>query len=114
MATGMLQGPVFEWPAQPETGYDTWAAMSGMQPGHPLVGGNAGRPGYEGGQRQVAIADPATNATLGAASGSPASAHFSEILNFKGNPIGWVLLFSIAYLALTHMHMRAGAGVRYR
>jgi hypothetical protein len=120
MATGLLQsGGVFEWPATPEVGYETWAEMSGMSPGHPLVGGSGpGSLGYgpARGYRQVAIGDAASAGLVGPASGSPANAHFSEILNLKGNPIGWVLIASIIYLGLTHLHVRAsvGAGARLR
>ncbi len=103
-------GGVFEWPAVPELGYDTWAEMSGMQPGHPLVGGVAGTPGYGGGQRQVAIAQ--ANPTAGVASGAPARSHWSELFNFKGNPIGWVLLMALGYYALNHIHFRASVGAK--
>jgi len=101
-------------PVIPDLGYESWSEMSGISPAHPLVGGNAGQPGYEAGQRRVAIADPSTSSVVGPSSGSPASGHYSELMNLKGNPIGWVLIASIIYLGLTHLHVRAGAGVRYR
>lgn len=108
-ATGQLQGGgVFSWPDVPELGYETWADMSGMSPGHPLVGGAAGSPGYGGGQRQVAVAAPATASQANLAAGSPARANWSEIFNLKGNPVGWVLIASILYLGLMHIHVRAG------
>src|SRR5581483_104756 len=113
MATGQLQGGgVFAWPDVPETGFEQWAEMSGMSPGHPLVGGSAGQPGYGGGQRQVAVAAP--DPTAGVASGAPARAHWSELMNLKGNPIGWVLMVALGYLALTHIHVKAGASVGYK
>jgi hypothetical protein len=109
MATGQLQsGGVFSWPDVPELGYETWAEMTGMHPAHPLVGGQSGQPGYGSiSTRQVAVANPAV--TVGPASGSPASAHWKEVFNLKGNPIGWVLIAAVLYLGLMHIHVRAGA-----
>jgi hypothetical protein len=110
MATGQLQGGgVFAWPDVPETGYESWASMTSMQPGHPLVGGSAGSPGYGAGTRQVAVAAPMT----AAASGSPTAASWKELGNLTGNPVGWVLIALLLYMVLTHLHLRAGAGVRY-
>jgi hypothetical protein len=112
MATGQMQeGGVFEWPATPEVGYEDWAGMSGMSPGHPLVGGSAGVPGYGGGQRQVAVAAP--NPTAGVASGSPARANWAELFNLRGNPIGWVLIAAVLFLGLMHIHVKAGANAGF-
>lgn len=106
-ATGQLQGGgVFSWPDVPELGYETWAEMSGMQPAHPLVGGQAGQPGYEAGQRQVAVSDPAQVAV--AQSGQGARANWAELFNLRGNPIGWVLIAAVLYLGLAHLHVRGG------
>lgn len=107
---GMGQGGgVFDWPALPDVGYDDWATLSGMQAAHPLVGGSAGSPGYGGGQRQVAVADGGGAAAVAqVAAGSPARANWSEVLNLKGNPIGWVMIAAILYLGLMHIHVRAG------
>jgi hypothetical protein len=88
--------------------YD-WASMSGMTPASPLVGGNYGEPG-SGGQRQVAVSQQV--ATLPAASSHPAAASWKELFNLKGNPVGWVCLASIAYLALSHLAHRDGKGRR--
>lgn len=90
-------------------GYADWATMTGMSPGSPLVGGQAGQPGYEAGQRQVAIGE--SPVLLGPAAGSPASANWRELFNLRGNPIGWVCLAAIAYLGLTHLSIRANAGI---
>ncbi|HWE11185.1 MAG TPA: hypothetical protein VG325_17685 [Solirubrobacteraceae bacterium] len=110
MATGLEQhGGLFDWPNVPDVGYSDWATLSGMAAAHPLVGGTAGSPGYGGGQRQVAVADPGTASVAQAAAGSPAKAHWSELINLKGNPIGWVLIATILYLGLMHIHVRAGA-----
>lgn len=110
MATGQLQGGgLFAWPDLPELGPNTWAQMTGMAPEHPLVGGSAGRPGYgSAATRRVAIADQSQQLS-DVASGAPARAHFSELANLRGNPIGWVLIIAVLYLGVMHIHVRAGA-----
>jgi hypothetical protein len=109
MATGLGQDAgAFTWPDVPDVGYQDWAQLTGMQPAHPLVGGNAGTPGYGGGQRSVAVADPSQAAVSQVAAGSPARASWAELFNLKGNPIGWVLIAAIAYLGLAHIHVNAG------
>jgi hypothetical protein len=97
---------VFSLPPDTELGYDTWAEMSGMSPHHPLVGGHAGQPGYEGGQRQIAVAQ--APATMAASAGAPPAAHWSQLFNLKGNPIGWVAIGVLLYYALNFVHFRGG------
>ena len=105
---------VFAVPNDQDVGYDDWATMSGMQPGHPLVGGYSGSPGYGGGQRQVAVADGSSTAGLAqVAAGSPARQNWTELFNLKGNPVGWVCIFAILYLGLMHIHVRAGGGASF-
>jgi hypothetical protein len=109
MAGGQMQsGGLLVSPSVATLGVADWAGMSSMQPGHPLVGGSAGRPGYEGGQRQVVVSDPSQAAMSSLAGGAPARGNWSEIFNLKGNPIGWVLIASILYLGLMHIHVNAG------
>lgn len=99
---GVMDRPVTD----SDVGFEDWGTMSGISPAHPLVGGSAGQPGYGSyATRQVAIAAPAATLTAG----QPARAHWSELFNFKGNPIGWVLIAAILYLGLMHIHVRAGA-----
>ncbi len=111
MAGGLGQGGgVFSTPNEVEPGYDSWAQMSGVHPDSPLVGGRAGLLGAAGidvtGQsRRVAIAAADPLADLGA----PMRSHWSELGNLQGNPIGWILLATILYLALTHIALH-GAG----
>lgn len=106
MATGQGQsGGVFSWPDVPALGPATWAEMSGMHPGHALVGGQI--PGLDVAGRGVAIA--AQPGTQGAATGSPAAANWRELFNVHGNPMPWVLIAAVLYLGLMHVHVRAGA-----
>jgi hypothetical protein len=110
MAFGQDQGGgLLDPPIVQGEGYADWASMSGMHPQNSLVGGNAGSPGYGTGQRQVALASPGQNNAATLASGSPARANWSEVFNLKGNPIGWVLIASILYLGLMHIHVKADA-----
>lgn len=107
MATGQGQsGGLFGWPDVPDLGPETWASMSGVSPSSPLVGGRGGDVGYSGTsvtgtERRVAVSAP----EHAGGAGTPTRAHFSEILNLKGNPIGWVLIASIIYLGLAHISL---------
>lgn len=113
MAYGLADtAGVFALPSNPTLGYESWAEMTTMNPAHPLVGGTAGEPGYGRLSRQVAIATPVP--MQAAASGAPAAKNWRELFNLKGNPIGWVLIAALLYLALMHLHLRAGAGIDYR
>jgi hypothetical protein len=102
-------GGVMDSPLVGGVGYADWATMSGMSPASPLVGGQAGQPGYGAGQRQVAVGEAPV--TLASASGSPAAANWRELFNLKGNPIGWVCLAAIAYLGLTHLSIRQNLSI---
>ena len=109
MAFGLgQQGGLQDPPLLTDVGYQDWTSLGGMDPAHPLVGGTAGQPGYGAGQRQVAVGDPAAASHATLAAGSPARAHWAELFNLKGNPIGWVLIAAILYLGLMHIHVRAG------
>lgn len=101
MATGMNQGGgVFEYPDVPSLGPDTWAGMTGVHPEDPLVGGRTGFGYTDDINRRVVIGAPSTGAK-----GGPVRAHYSELLNLKGNPIGWVCIAAIIYLGLAHISL---------
>ena len=112
MATGMqTAGAIAAYPDVPTLGMSTWAEMSGMHPDNPLVGGH-GSPSqrfdtdatYGTPRRMVSeqIAEPLPNA--------PQQGHWTELLNFRGNPVAWVALAAIAYLGLVHLHVNAKVG----
>src|SRR5438270_103472 len=92
-------------PDVPDVGLGQWAAVSGMHPDDPLVGG---RGGMVGGTRRVARAAPDQTALPGAEN---IQGHYSQLLNFKGSPMPWLLLAAIAYLGLVHLHVAGGASV---
>lgn len=108
MATGQGQsGGVFALPDQ-DHGYETWASMSGVHPSNPLVGGRGATGGVDPDYhlRNVALGAPDVAGNAGA----PMKAHYSEILNLKGNPVGWVLIAAIIYLGLAHISLHGRVG----
>lgn len=110
MATGQdtaVRG-VFAVPDVPSLGPMTWAEMGGVHPDSPLVGGRGSPtggvdPDYK--YRRVAVGSTAATATA-----TPVG-HFSELLNFRGSPMPWILLAAIAYLGLVHVSVAGSAGV---
>ena len=105
---------MFGWPDVPELGAETWAGMSGVSPHSALVGGRGGDVAYgginvTGDSRRVAVGSPDD---AGGHGGAPMRAHFSEILNLKGNPIGWVLIAAIVYLGLAHISLHGSLSGR--
>jgi hypothetical protein len=102
-------GGVMSVPQVPGLGDDQWAAMSGMHPGHPLVGGYAGSPGFGTTRARVASIP---NQPAAIASGNPSYQHWSQLFNLKNNPIGWVLILLLAYLAMHHFSGSASVSAR--
>jgi hypothetical protein len=107
MAIGQGQGGgLFAMPDVPSLGPQTWAQMSGVHPDSPLVGGR-GAPGggidpdYK--YRRVALASP-DQMPIGQRQ------HFSELLNFRGSPMPWLLLATLAYLGIVHLHILGKVG----
>lgn len=96
-------------PAVPGLGDDQWALMSGISPGHPLVGGYVGSPGY-GTLRPRVASIPNQGAAI--ASGNPSYQHWSQLFNLKHNPIGWVLILLLAYLAMHHFSAAGSLSAR--
>jgi hypothetical protein len=107
MAYGQQQGGgVFALPDDPSLGAQTWAQMSGVHPDSPLVGGRGAPSGgidadYH--YRRVAVASPAQQPV-------GQRAHASEILNFRGSPMPWILLAALGYLGLVHLHVLGKIG----
>ncbi|MFL5910770.1 MAG: hypothetical protein ACJ768_09420 [Gaiellaceae bacterium] len=107
MAMGQGQGGgLFALPDRPELGAATWGDMSGMHPDNPLAGGRSAAGGVGGDDyryRKVAIAAP-NQAPIGHRQ------HFSELLNFSGSPMPWILLAALAYFGIVHLHAGAKVG----
>jgi hypothetical protein len=103
MAYGMGQtGGVMGTPAVSGQGVDQWSMMSGMAAGTPLAGGYAGSPGYNTTTRKIATAP---NSTAAVATGTPGTQNWSQLFNLGGNPLGWILILLIGYVAITHLQI---------
>lgn len=100
--SGSASGGVMGSPSVPGQGLDQWALMSGMSPGSPLAGGYAGSPGFQGGQRKIATS---ANQTAAIAAGAPGTQHWSQLFNLGNNPIGWILILLLGYVAITHLQI---------
>lgn len=107
MAGGQAQGGgLLTMPESPGLGPVTWAQMSGMHPDSPMVGGRGAPsggvdPDYK--YRRVAVAS-GDQAPVGQRQ------HFSELLNFRGSPMPWLLLAALAYLGIVHLHLNGRIG----
>jgi hypothetical protein len=94
-----------------------WESIGGVSVDHALVGG---------GDRGNVISDrwsrvitrpsgqagPAAD-TISTPEGSPAPAigHWSDVLNFHGSPMPWILVALIAIVFISHLKFRGGAAI---
>ena len=98
MATGMnsaYNGGVAATPSVPGLGEDQWAITSNAHPASPLITGTFGSPGY--GQTRIASAP---NVGAARANGTPGGGHWTQLFDLGGNPLGWILLMILAYMAI--------------
>lgn len=110
MAMGQNQrGGLAAMPDLPELGPATWSELSGMDPGHPLVGGRGpyGNVDADYHLRQVAIAHGRPQPMPGA---EAVQASWRELGDLKHNPLPWVLIAAVLYLGLFHVHVSGGVG----
>lgn len=106
MATGLgtsYNGGVAATPSIPGLGDDQWAQMSGAHPASPLITGTFGSPGY--GQTRIASAP---NPGAAAANGTPGQGHWSQLFDLTNNPLGWVLILILAFMALHYAENHRG------
>lgn len=105
MAIGQGQGGgLLGSPDAPQLGPATWAQMSSMAPESPLVGGRSTHgvdPDFN--YRRTALASP-DQMPVGQRQ------HFSELLNFQGSPMPWILIAALAYFGLVHLHVNSRVG----
>jgi hypothetical protein len=88
-------GGVAATPSVPGLGEDQWAAISGANPASPLITGHFGSPGY--GQTRIASAP---NVQAARANGTPGGGHWTQLFDLSGNPLGWILLMFLAFMAI--------------
>jgi hypothetical protein len=112
MAIGQGQGGgLMAFPDVPDVGQATWGEMTAMHPDSPLVGGRGAPTGGidpDFKYRRVAVGGATAMPHPGAES---VQGHFTEMLNFRGNPLPWICILAIAYLGLFHLQVGANAGV---
>ena len=102
---------MFSWPDVPSIGAATWDQMSGVSPGSPLVGGMGAAGGIDPDYkyRRVAVG---SGTAAGGAGGAPVRGHYSELANLQSNPVGWLLIASLLYLALSNISLHGGLKAR--
>ncbi|HUR85654.1 MAG TPA: hypothetical protein VMY78_09935 [Solirubrobacteraceae bacterium] len=121
MALGMTEWSGAVAPADIGAGESQWATVSGMNPGHPLVGGphvsglgafdvDRSRshiqtiPGAEGGG-----AAPWTGAMAGAP-GVELLDDWRDLFNFRGSPMPWLLLLALGALGVAQLSVSGRVG----
>lgn len=114
MALGMTEfsGTVAS-PDVPAAGELSWSTMSGIETGHPLVTGQRGGPAFDpdAGFRIASL--PPGETVPGAAAGAPGVElldDWRDLFNFKGSPMPWLLLLSLAALGFVQFSIAGRAG----
>lgn len=102
------RGGVFAPPLAEGVGADDWASLTAMHPDSPLVNGPGLPMEADYRYRRVAVGQPSSAPLPGAEN---VQGHFTELFNFRGSPMPWVLLIAIAYLGLVHLHVTGSAGL---
>lgn len=124
MATGQSSGGGVVAPADVRgAGEFEWAAVSGIQPTHPLVGGPRvdGLSAFDvdrGGARIVTTPQgqmgPATGGLVATpdAAGSTVAVmdDWRDLLNWRGSPMPWLLLMALLMLGFMQFRVEARAG----
>jgi hypothetical protein len=115
MATGVINNPGgVAAPADVYgAGADSWAAMTGVSPLSPAVGG----PGYggqalpydvDGGRSRIVTND--VPATMHVAAGGSLLDSWQDVLNWRGSPIPWLLLLTLVMVGFAQFRISARAG----
>lgn len=98
----------------------SWAALTGLSPGHPLIsaGGLEGVRGYGNTQRMVTTPAGQAGAATGGVMATPdGAAHglaqidsWRDLFNFKGSPTPWIFLIALGILVFAQLSIKARAG----
>lgn len=101
-------------PDVPNAGEMSWATTSGIEAGHPLVTGQRGGPAFDpdAGFGRIASLPPGETAA-GMAAGAPGVEvldDWRDLFNFKGSPMPWLLLLSLAALGFVQFGISGKAG----
>jgi hypothetical protein len=126
VATGQTSGGAIAAHTDvPFAGDAEWSRVSGISPSHPLVGGPrvAGLGAYDVDRgRSMIVTTP--EGQMGPAAGGVAAVPdtpgielvdtWRDLLNFKGSPMPWLLLFALVFLGLMSFRVQARAGTANR
>lgn len=119
MGLGMTEASgALATPDVPHAGDLQWSTVSGIDAGHPVVTGNRGGglpfdPDAGFGSRMVSLppaeAAAASGHTVGGATASVLD-DWRDLFNFKGSPMPWLLLLSLAALGFVQLSLSGRAG----
>jgi hypothetical protein len=118
MQAGMIQarGPIVAAPGTSEGRMD-WTAMAGVDAASPTVGGRylEGLNSHDVDRgRSVIVSTPnAGAAATGAGAGTPGAAVFDDwrdLFNFRGSPMPWLLLLTLAMLGFAQFAVQGRVG----
>lgn len=116
MPTGLtpMRGTIA--PALPGQGASEWQTLSGASPDNPLVGGpyvpGLGAQDPDRGRSRL-VSIPGAGDPANATTGSPHAAVFDDwrdLFNWKGSPMPWLLLFTLAMLGFANLAVKARVG----
>jgi hypothetical protein len=118
MATGIVDDPggVMSPADVHYAGVDQWERLTGMSPFNPLVGGpgydvtGSGLPYNVDGARSRIVSTGADVITPMGGPGVHLLDDWRDAFNFKGSPVPWLLLFSLAILGFMQLRVSARAG----
>jgi hypothetical protein len=97
-------------------GADAWAQMTGMSPLNPLVGGSgmavANMPyNVDGARSRIVSTDaPRVDPMDPTGPGVALLDDWRDVLNFRGSPVPWLLLLSLAILGFMQLRVSARVG----
>lgn len=92
-----------------------WAELVGVPVDHPLVGGGTMPYNIEDAWSRVVTtpagqAGPASDTIATPEGGAGMASHWSEVFNFKGSAVPWLLLAILAIVLMVHFTVNAEGG----
>lgn len=109
------RGGVIDPPDVRGAGPMEWEGVAGIPPSHPLIASGARGYNIEDAWNRVVTtpygqAGPAADTIATPEGTATGLGHWSDVLNFHGSPLPWVLVILVVILFLSHLSLRAGAG----
>jgi hypothetical protein len=117
MQAGMVQARGAIVAPGNDEGRMTWARMAGVDAASPIVGGpyvpGLGSRDIDRGRGRIVSLPGAGSAASGSGAGSAAAPiwdDWRDLLNFKGSPMPWLLLLTLAMLGFAQFAVQARVG----